>query len=59
MQFLYNITLYKEIRISLFKINYKHKLRILILLKKVKKKSNKIAKERVQTLMDKNSSLSA
>ena len=35
----------------LFKINYRYKLRILLLLKQVKK-SSKIAKERVKTLIN-------
>ena len=45
---MYNITLQKELEILLFKVNYSYKLRIFFI---TKKKSSKIAKERVETLI--------
>jgi hypothetical protein len=51
IQFIYNITPQKGIGISLFKANYGCKLRILLSPKQVKK-SSKIAKERVETLIN-------
>ena len=53
IQFIYNTTLQKELKILLFKANYEYKLRILLLLLPQQvKKSSKIAKERVETLIN-------
>jgi len=51
IQFIYNVTLQKGIKTSLFKVNYGYKLIILLILQQVIKIS-KIAKERAETLMN-------
>ena len=50
VQFIYNTILQKGLKILLFKVNYSYKLKILLLPRQVKK-SSKIVKERVETLI--------
>ena len=51
VQFVYNITLQKGIKILPFKANYSYLLKILLLLRQVKR-TYKIAKKRINKLMD-------
>ena len=49
-QFAYNAIPQKEIKMSLFKANYKYNLITSLILKQIKK-SNKIAKKRIEKLI--------
>ena len=51
IQFIYNITPQKGLKILLFKANYSYKIKILLSLRHGKK-SSKAAKERVKTLIN-------